>query len=125
MFGASGVIFIWGGDDKCVFITTGTELDDGEEALKLLQYIISINLRIYKIYNSIFKEFTFLKKKKTPLLFVLETSDKEKAIPYTKYKCDSKQNSGHAHFHRESQDWVSELLFYTELINDPLSESDM
>lgn len=67
MLSALGVIFLYEHDDKCVFTTTGSELDDGKEALKLLQYIISINLRIYKVYNIIFKDFAFLKKKKPPL----------------------------------------------------------
>lgn len=34
MFSASGVILVQERDDKCVFITTGSELDDGKEAFK-------------------------------------------------------------------------------------------
>lgn len=34
MFSASGVILVQECDDKCVFITAGSELDDGKEAFK-------------------------------------------------------------------------------------------
>lgn len=34
MSSASGVILVEECDDKCVFITTGNELDDGKEAFK-------------------------------------------------------------------------------------------
>lgn len=55
-------------DDKCVFITTGSELDDGKEAVKLLQYIIiSINLRIHSVYNILFNDVPFLKMTKTTM----------------------------------------------------------
>lgn len=73
---ALGVIFLYERDDKCVFITTGSELDDGKEALKLLQYIISINLRIYKVYNTIFERFRLPEEEKTST--VMQNTDIER-----------------------------------------------
>lgn len=92
--------------------------------LNLLQYIISINLRIYKVYNIICKDFTFLKKKrkctcnaeqrdkKSTLLFVLEISlDKKKAIPNIIFKCG--QNIAVAmHISTEKHKTVKIIVLY-------------
>lgn len=59
MFRGSGV-------SECIFLFTGSEPENGKEAFKTVViyiYIISINLRIYKVYNIIVKDIAFLKKK--------------------------------------------------------------